>query len=120
MKLFIKGKMFDSLDTMAVTGENDEELYYLKKDPESSGHTVTLSGADGEKLADIEQRGKGGKTTFAVMINGEEAAVVKRGPSIQPHYTVSGPGWEVSGSVFSTKYKVTKGDKSIATLKVAR
>ena len=28
MKLFINGKMFHSLDTMTVTGENGEELYY--------------------------------------------------------------------------------------------
>ncbi len=72
MKLFTKGKMFESLDTMAVTGENDEELYYLKKDTSSAGHVVTLSGADGGKIADIEQRGNGGKASFAVIMNGRK------------------------------------------------
>lgn len=118
MKLFIKGKMFDKLDTMAVTGENDEELYYLKKDKESAGQVVTLSGPDGAKIADIEQRGRGGKAVFAVTMNGTEVAVVERRSSIQPKYTVNGPGWEVSGSVFSTKYKVTKGDRPVANLRV--
>ena len=39
--------------------------------------------------------------------------------SIQPNFIVKGPDWEVAGSIFSTKYKVTKGGKNIAALKVA-
>lgn len=121
MKLFLKGKMFASLDSMTVTGENGETLYILKRD--SSGdkhkHTVTLSSPSGVKIADIVQGRKGGRDGSTVIINGKEAAVVQRKSSFQPHYTVKGPDWEVSGSVFSTKYKVTKGDKTIANLKVS-
>ena len=67
MKLFIKGKMFASPDTMTVTGEDGEELYYLKKDKSKNVHTVTLSDSKGVKIAAIEQRGNGGKATFTVI-----------------------------------------------------
>lgn len=121
MKLFIKGKMFDNLDKMAVTGENDEALYYLERDTSAKGHMVTVTDADGKKLGDIEQRGATGKVSFAVLKDGAEVAVVERksGISIQPNFVVKGPDWDVAGSVFSTKYRVTKGNKNIATLKVA-
>ncbi len=115
MKLFIKGKMFHSLDTMTVTGENGEELYYLKRDKESKDHVVTLSTADGNKIADIEQRG----TSFAVLMDGAQVAVVERKSSLAPKYTVTGPGWDIDGSLFSTKYKVLKGDETVAVLKVS-
>lgn len=97
MKLFIKGKMFDKLDTMSVTD------------------------ADSKKLGDIEQRDVTGLVSFAVLMDGAEVAVVERKSktSIQPNFIVKGPDWEVAGSIFSAKYKVTKGGKNIATLKVA-
>ena len=119
VKLFIKGKMFDSIDTVTVTGENGEELYLLKRDTSGDGHKIALSTAVGVKIADIEQRGKGGKASFAVLMDGEEAAVVERKSSIRPHYTVKGPGWDVTGSIFSTKYKVTGNGRTIADLKVS-
>lgn len=116
MKLFIKGKMFASPDTMTVTGEDGEELYYLKKDKSKNVHTVTLSDSKGVKIAAIEQRGNGGKATFTVIINGVEMAVVERKRTMKPRYVVNGPGWDVTGSWFSNKYKVTKGNKEIADL----
>ncbi len=121
MKLFINGKMFDNLDKMAVTGENDEALYYLERNTSAEGHMVTVTGADGKKLGDIEQRGAMGLVSFAVLRNGAEAAVVERKSkfSIQPNFVVKGPDWNVAGSVFSTKYKVTKSGKNVAILKVA-
>ena len=121
MKLFIKGKMFDHLDKMAVTGENDEALYYLERDASAKGHMITVADADGKKLGDIEQRGAAGKVSFAVLRDGAGTAVVERksGISIQPNFVVRGPDWDVAGSVFSTKYKVTKGGEIIAVLKVA-
>ncbi len=121
MKLFIKGKMFDNLDKMAVTGKNGEALYYLERDASAKGHMVTVTGADGKRLGDIEQRGAMGLVSFAVFKGGAEAALVERKSkiSIQPNFVVKGPDWEVAGSVFSTKYKVTKGGRNIATLKVA-
>ena len=119
MKLFIYGKMFGRLDTMTVTGENGEELYYLKQDKEAGGHVVTLSDANGVKIADIEQRGISGAATFAVLMNGAEVAVIERKFSLAPNYYVKGPDWDISGSLFSTKYKVLKGDETIAELKVA-
>ena len=121
MKLFIKGKMFDNLDKMAVTGENDEALYYLQRDTSEKGHMVTVTGQAGQKLGDIEQRGTTGLVSFAVYKDGAEIAVVERKSkiSIQPDFVVKGPDWEVDGSVFSTKSKVTKDGKTIANLKVA-
>lgn len=121
MKLFIKGKMFDNLDKMAVTGENDEALYYLERDTSAEGHMVTVTGADGKKLGDIEQRDNLGLVSFAVLKDGAEVAVVERKSklSVQPNFVVKGPDWDVAGSVISTKYKVTKGGKNIATLNVA-
>ncbi len=121
MKLFIKGKMFDNLDKMAVTGENDEALYYLERDTSAGGHMVTVTGANGKKLGDIEQRGATGLVSFAVLKDGAEVAVVGRKSkvSIQPNFVVKGPDWDVAGSIVSTKYKVTKSGKNIATLKVA-
>lgn len=116
MKLFIKGKMFASLDTMTVTGEDGEELYYLKRDKSKDVHTVTLSDSKGVKIATIEQRGIGGKATITVIINGVEMAVVERKQTMRPRYIVNGPGWDVTGSLFSNKYKVTKGNKEIAEL----
>ncbi len=121
MKLFIKGKMFENLDKVSVTGENDEALYYLERDPSAEGHMITMTDADSKKLGDIEQRGTAGLVSFAVLKDGAEAAVIERKSkvSIQPNFVVKGPDWDVAGSIVSTKYKVTKGDKSIATLKVA-
>lgn len=121
MKLFIKGKMFDHLDKMAVTGENGEALYYLERDTSAKGHMVTVTGADSKKLGDIEQRGTTGLVSFAVLKDGAEVAVVERKSkiSIQPNFVVKGLGWDVAGSIVSTKYKVTKGGKNIAVLKVA-
>lgn len=121
MKLFIKGKMFDNLDKMAVTGENDEALYYLERDTSKKDHIVTVTAADGQKLGDIEQRGTTGLVSFAVVKDGAEVAVVKRKSkfSIQPNFIVNGPDWDVAGSIFSTKCKVTKDGKNIAALKVA-
>ena len=124
MKLFIKGKMFASLDTMTVTGEDGEELYYLKRDKSKDvhknkskdAHTVTLSDSKGVKIATIEQRGIGGKATITVIINGVEMAVVERKRTMKPRYVVNGPGWDVTGSLLSNKYKVTKGNKEIADL----
>lgn len=55
-KLFIKGKMFDAIDTVTVTGENGEELYLLKRDTSGDGHKIALSTAAGVKIADIEQK----------------------------------------------------------------
>ena len=82
---------------------------------------VTETGADGKKLGDIEQRGNLGLVSFAVLKDGAEVAVVERKSklSIQPNFVVKGPDWDVAGSVISTKYKVTKGGKNIATLNVA-
>ena len=121
MKLFIKGKMFDNLDKMAVTGENGEALYYLERDAAAKDHMVTVTAADGKKLGDIEQRGTTGLVSFAVFKDGAEVAVVERKSkiSIQPNFIVKGPEWDVAGSIFSTKSKVTKGGKDIAALKVA-
>ncbi len=124
MKLFIKGKMFASPDTMTVTGEDGEELYYLKRDKSKDvhknkskdAHTVTLSDSKGVKIATIEQRGIGGKATITVIINGVEMAVVERKRTMKPRYVVNGPGWDVTGSLLSNKYKVTKGNKEIAEL----
>ncbi len=121
MKLFIKGKMFDKLDKVTVTGENDEALYYLERDTSAEGHMISVTGADGQKLGDIEQRGATGLVSFAVLKDGAEIAVVERKSkvSIQPNFVVKGLDWDVAGSIVSTKYKVTKGDKNIGTLKVA-
>ena len=113
MKLIIKGKMFEALDTVTVTGEDGEVLYTLKRDKASEGHMVALCDANGEKLADIEQRGGViTKASFAVLVNGAQTALVERKPTIKP-------GWEVSGSLFSTKYKVTKDGETVSVLKVA-
>ena len=121
MKLLIKGKMFDNLDKVTVTGENGDTLYYLERDTSAEGHMITVTGADGHKLGAIEQRGATGPVSFAAFRDGAEIAVVERKSkfSIQPNFVVKGPDWNVSGSVFSTKYKVTKGDKNVALLKVA-
>ena len=120
MKLIIKGKMFEALDTVTVTGEDGEVLYTLKRDKASEGHMVALCDAHGEKLADIEQRGGVvTKASFAVLVNGEQTALVERKMTIKPGWEVSGPGWEVSGSLFSTKYKVTKDGETVSVLKVA-
>lgn len=120
MKLIIKGKMFEALDTVTVTGEDGEVLYTLKRDKASEGHMVALCDANGEKLADIEQRGGViTKASFAVLVNGAQTALVERKPTIKPGWEVSGPGWEVSGSLFSTKYKVTKDGETVSVLKVA-
>lgn len=121
MKLFIKGKMFDNLDKMAVTGENGEAIYYLERDTSEKGHRVTVTAADGQKIGDIEQRGTTGLVSFAVFKDGAEVAVIKRKSkiSIQPNFIVNGPDWDVAGSIFSTKSKVTKDGKTIAALKVA-
>ena len=101
MKLFIKGKMFDNLDKVAVTGENDEALYYLERDAAAEGHMITVTGADGQKLGDIEQRDNTGLVSFAVLKDGAEVAVVERKSkvSIQPNYVVKGPDWDVAGSI---------------------
>ena len=117
MKLLIKGKMFDNLDKVTVTGENGDTLYYLERDTSAEGHMITVTGADGQKLGAIEQRGTTGPVSFAAFRDGAEIAVVERKSkfSIQPNFIVNGPDWNVSGSVF----KVTKGDKNVALLKVA-
>ncbi len=121
MKLFIKGKMFDNLDKVTVTGEDGEVRYYLERDTSEKGHTVTMTAANGQKLGTIEQRGTTGLVSFAVFKEGAEVAVIKRKSkiSIQPNFIVSGPDWDVAGSIFSTKCKVTKDGKNIAALKVA-
>ncbi len=121
MKLFIKGKMFDKPDKMSVTGKNDEAVYYLDRDTSAKGHMITVTDAAGRKLGDIEQRGTTGLVSFAVLRDGAEVAVVERKSkiSIQPNFIVKGPNWDVAGSIFSTKYKVTKGGNNIATLRVA-
>ncbi len=49
MKLFIKGKMFDNLDKVTVTGENGDALYYLERDTSAGSHMITVTGADGKK-----------------------------------------------------------------------
>ena len=110
MKLFIKGKMFDNLDKMAVTGENDEALYYLERDTSKKDHIVAVTAADGQKLGDIEQRGTTGLVSFAVLKDGAEE---------NQSCGANGPDWDVAGSIFSTKCKVTKDGKNIAALKVA-
>lgn len=119
MKLFMNGKMFDDLNKMTVTGEDGEVRYTLELDKTGPGHMVSLCRADGTKIADIEQRGISGKASFAVLMNGTEAAVIERKNSLAPNYYVKGPDWDISGSLVSTKYKILKDDETIAVLRVA-
>ena len=68
MKLYLKGKMFDALDTVAVTDENDEPRYYLERDKTSAGHIIALTDTAGVRIAEIEQRGGiVSKASFAVL-----------------------------------------------------
>lgn len=119
MKLYITGKMFEAVDSVTVAGENGETVYSLGRDSSKDGHVIVVSGAGGVKLAEIEQHGIGIGASFAVLVNGEETAVVEKTASIQPDFKVRGPGWFVDGSLIKTKYIVTREDKNIAELKVA-
>ena len=69
---------------------------------------VTVTGADGKKLGDIEQRDTTEPISFAVLKDGAEVAVVKRKSkiSIQPNFVIKGSDWNVADSIVSTKYKV--------------
>ena len=119
MKLYITGKMFESVDTVTVTGEHGEAVYTLRRDSSKEGHVIAVNGTGGVKVAEIEQRGIGVGASFAVLVSGEETAVVEKTASIQPDFNVRGPGWFVDGSLFKTKYAVTKENNPVGELKVA-
>ena len=113
--------MFENLDKMPVTGEDGKAVYYLERTPSAADPIVTVTAADGRKLGDIAQRGTKGLVSFAVIEDGAEVAAVERKSkiSINPNFIVKGLDWDVAGSAFSTKSKVTKAGKTIASLKVA-
>ena len=117
MKLYIKEKIFTWNDKFTVKDEYGRDKYIVEGEIFSWGRKLHVYNMTGYEVAFIKQEVFSWMPRYYVFIGGQQVAeICQRFSLFTPRYTIDGPGWEVSGSVFGHDYQITKAGRLIVTI----
>ena len=117
MKLYIKEKIFTWGDKFTVKDEYGRDKYIVEGEIFSWGRKLHVYNMTGYEVAFIKQEVFSWMPRYYVFIGGRQVAeICQRFSLFTPRYTIDGPGWEVSGSVWGHEYAITKAGRHIVTI----
>ena len=117
-KLYMKQKVFSWKEHFTVKNDVEEDCYTVEGDAVVvGGKKLHIKDMAGNEVAMIQQKLLSFKPKFFVFIRGEQVAeIVKKFSLLKPKYVISGPDWEVKGSIFEHDYTITDQDGEVVSL----
>ena len=117
MQLYMKQKVFSWKDKFSITDAMGQDKYYIEGKVISLGKKLRIYDMAENELAFVNQKLLTLLPKFAVEINGEVVAVIKKKFSLfKPKYAITGPDWEVEGNFLSHDYTITENGKPIVAI----
>ena len=122
MRYIMKQRLFSFGDDFYIKdAQTERDVYFVDGRAISFGDKLSFQDLDGNELAFIEQRVFSWGPTYAIVRDGEIAAVVKKELFAFFHhrFTVDVPGpddLEAKGDFSDHEYTFTRGDRVVATV----
>lgn len=117
MQLYMQQKVFSIKDKFSIQNSFGEDKYYVEGKVISLGKKLRIYDTAGTELAFVNQKIVTLLPKFAVEINGEEVAVIKKKFSLfKPKYSIDGIGWEIQGDFFGHDYTITENGTPVVSI----
>ena len=107
MKLYMKQKVFSWRDQFKVWDEANNVRYIVEGELFTLGKRLHVYDSQSRELAFIKEKIWSFLPRYFVYIGQtRQAEIVKRLSLFRPKYEVAGPGWEISGNIWSHDYEI--------------
>ena len=116
MQLYMKQKVFSLKDKFTIQNSLGEDKYFVEGKVISFGKKLHIKDTTGNELAFVKQKVLTIMPKFAVEIDGQQVAVIKKKFSFKPKYAIDGLGWEVQGDFFSHDYVIVENGNPIVAI----
>jgi len=118
MKLYIKEKVFSWGDKFTVKDGCGEDKYIVQGEVFSWGKKLHIYDLHGREVAFIRQEVWSFLPRCYVFCGERQVAEIKKEFTfLFPKYTIAGLGWEIEGSFLAHDYRITKGGRSIVSIR---
>ena len=118
MKLYIKQKVFSWGDKFTVKDEAGQDRYYVEGEIFTFGKKLHVYDRNGREVAFIKQELWSWMPRFYVFQGDRQIAEIKKEFTfLFPKYSISGLGWEISGSFWAHDYEITQNGYPIVTIR---
>ena len=116
MKLYMKQKVFSLKDRFTIMDAFGQDRYFVEGKMISVGKKLYIKDSEGNELAFVKQVVLTLMPKFAVEIDGQDVAVIRKKFSLKPKYEIDGPGWEVQGDFFGHDYVITENGAPVVSI----
>ena len=117
MQLYMKQKVFSWKDKFTITDSVGEDKYYVEGKAISMGKKLRIFDTQGNELAFVNQKVFSFMPKFAVEIDGEQVALIRKKFSfLKPKYEIDGLGWEIQGDFLGHDYVITENENPIVSI----
>jgi uncharacterized protein YxjI len=117
MKLYIQQKIFSWTDKFYVKNESGENVYLVEGELLSWGKRLHIFNSESKEVAFLKQKVWSWMPKYELFIEEEKEAEMNRKFSFfKPHYTVTGPDWEITGDFWAHNYVISENGEAVVTI----
>lgn len=118
MKLYIKQKVFSWADRFTVKNSAGMDRYYVEGEVFTFGKKLHVYDMQGQEVAFIKQEVWSWMPRYYVFCGGRQVAEIKKEFTFFfPQYSIEGLGWKINGRFMAHDYEITKGGRSIVSIR---
>jgi len=115
--LYIQQKNFFWTDKFYVKNESGENLYLVEGELLSWGKRLHIFNSESKEVAFLKQRVWSWMPKYELFVEGDMKAEINRNFSFfKPHYTVTGPDWDITGDFLAHNYVITQNGEAVVTI----